>query len=302
MEFTIGINRETCIKCGRCTKVCPAYILTQDKPKDGIGIQYPETCIKCGHCVAACPAGAVEHSVFPPEKVHKTDRALLPSPEQVMMLIKSRRSNRAFTDKPVPEAMLTQILEAAHRAPTASNMQQISFTVVTDPEKLRAISELTIGTFMSIVRKLKNPLVKPIAKIFMPDVYKMIPRFEKMEQAFAGGKDLVLRDATAVIFIHAPKSNRFGCEDSNLAYQNASLMAESLGVSQFYTGFVYTAIKQDKTQAINKLLGIDGQIHAGMALGIPEFSFPNYIDKKDIYVKKNLIAHPYRIYTGNISE
>ncbi|MFQ7387325.1 MAG: nitroreductase family protein [Alistipes sp.] len=49
--------------------------------------------------------------------------------------------------------------------------------------------------------------------------------------------------ATAVLFIHAPKESRFGAEDANLAYQNASLTAESLGVSQVYMGFVLTAVR-----------------------------------------------------------
>jgi len=29
------------------------------------------------------------------------------------------------------------------------------------------------------------------------------------------------------------------------------------------------------------MLGINGTIHAAMALGMPEFRFSNYIDKKD---------------------
>ena len=71
-----------------------------------------------------------------------------------------------------------------------------------------------------------------------------------------------------------------------MAYQNGSLMAESLGVSQFYTGFVCSAIQQDKQEKLVKLLGIQGKIHAGMALGMPAFRFPNYIDKKDIEVNR----------------
>ena len=63
-------------------------------------------------------------------------------------------------------------------------------------------------------------------------------------------------------------------------------MAESLGVSQFYTGFVCTAIKQDGKHRINQLLGISDVIYAGMALGMPEFRYPNYTDRKDISVRK----------------
>ena len=34
------------------------------------------------------------------------------------------------------------------------------------------------------------------------------------------------------------------------------------------------------------MLGISGKIRAGMALGIPAFRYPNYIDRKDINVTK----------------
>lgn len=87
----------------------------------------------------------------------------------------------------------------------------------------------------------------------------------------------------AVLFICTPKGSRMGAADANLAYQNGSLMAESLGVAQFYTGFVLNAANMKK-QKLEKMLGIDGQINAGMALGMPLFRFKNYIDRKEIEV------------------
>ena len=201
-----------------------------------------------------------------------------------MLLCKSRRSNRAFSTKPIPTEALDQILEAAHRAPTASNQQQVSFTLITDPEKLRLVTDFTIGVFGSISKKLSNPFLKPLLKRIMPEAYRYLPAFDRLIHAQEKGDDLILRKATAVLLIHTPKTNRFGSEDSNLAYQNGSLMAECLGISQFYTGFVCSATKQEKHDTLAKKLGIDGTIHAGMALGMPAFRYPNYIDKKDIVV------------------
>ena len=36
-------------------------------------------------------------------------------------MCKARRSNRAFSTRPIPREMLEQIIEAAHRAPTATS-------------------------------------------------------------------------------------------------------------------------------------------------------------------------------------
>ena len=283
-NLSISVNGN-CIRCERCVKVCPSGIfeMAGDGVDKSVKIVDLQKCIVCGHCAAACPCGAVEHNLFPAGKVHKIDYSNMPSPEQVMLLCKARRTNRAFSKEPVAQEHIDMILEAAHRAPTASNMQNVEFVVVSSPEKLREIQKFVIEVFGSLVKKLENPLLKPLLKRIVGPVYRYVPIFEKMKTEYAKGNDRILRGATCVIFIHTPKSSRFGDADANLAYENGSLMAESLGISQLYTGFVCTAIKQRKG-VFEKMLGLspDREIKAGMGLGMPEFRYPNYIDKKEL--------------------
>lgn len=280
--ITIDIEKESCIKCGKCVRVCPAYILTQENPKAEIGKRNVHTCIACGHCVAACPTDSVIHSEFPEQKVHTLNRDILPSPEQVMELCKARRSNRAFLSSPVPEKYLRQIVEAAHLAPTASNGQEVSFTIVTDPDLIKQISDITIETFQNTIKKITNPLIKPFINLISPEAKSAVPKLSAVIAKHKSGTDAILRGAKAVLLIHTPASSNFGRQDANLAYQNASLMAESLGVSQFYTGYVCIAIDLDKKKNLAKLLNIEGNIHAGMALSMPAFKFPKYTDRKEI--------------------
>ena len=115
-------------------------------------------------------------------------------------------------------------------------------------------------------------------------VYKLIPKFKEMYRRFhAGEGDMILRDAKAVLFIYSSEKSRFGAADCNLAYQNASLMAESLGVAQFYTGFVLAALERDKHGRLNAILGLKNvKIHAGMAMALPLFRFEKYIDRENV--------------------
>jgi nitroreductase len=60
----------------------------------------------------------------------------------ILNLLKSRRSIRVYQDKPIPQELLLQILEAGRWAPTGANLQPWHFIVVTDPETRRKIGEV----------------------------------------------------------------------------------------------------------------------------------------------------------------
>ena len=57
----------------------------------------------------------------------------------MMEAILSRRSIRKYTDQPVPEALVTDLLRAAMAAPSAQNQQPWHFVVVRDRKLLQAI-------------------------------------------------------------------------------------------------------------------------------------------------------------------
>ena len=58
---------------------------------------------------------------------------------ELIEAIRTRRSIRQFTDRPVPEAMIGQIIEAGMMAPSAGNQQPWHFLVISDRDKLTAM-------------------------------------------------------------------------------------------------------------------------------------------------------------------
>lgn len=60
-------------------------------------------------------------------------------------LLESHRSIRSYSDAPVSDAMLDQIIRAAWHGPTSMNAQEISLVVVRDAAKRTRIAELAGG-------------------------------------------------------------------------------------------------------------------------------------------------------------
>ena len=276
----IAINSEKCTGCGRCQRVCPALIPVIAKG-EAPALRHPEVCIECGHCVDVCPTGAYEHSAFPPESMHTIDRNALPSAESLMELIRSRRSNRTITDAPIPEESLDMIMEAARYAPTAQNSRQVHLTLIVGDEGLLAVETATINFFMRLSRFMLFPPVKLVLRPFLRKLYDEAPALMAMNEQFHQGKRPCICNCTALLVMSTPKGYSFGSQDSNLAYQNASLMAESLGVSQIYMGFVQTAMFMMGAKRAARILGIpEGhKPWAIMGLGMPAFKYAKYTNR-----------------------
>lgn len=64
---------------------------------------------------------------------------------EVFEAIRTRRSIRKFKEVPVPEHLLTKVLEAGRIAPSAGNRQEWKFIVVTDPDLKRQLVDACRG-------------------------------------------------------------------------------------------------------------------------------------------------------------
>ena len=66
-------------------------------------------------------------------------------PVETWDAIRARRNVRSYQSEPVSEEDLDRIAEAAWRAPSASNRQHWDFVIVTDKDKLQALSKVWRG-------------------------------------------------------------------------------------------------------------------------------------------------------------
>ncbi len=70
--------------------------------------------------------------------------------EEVIKLLKERRSIRKYQEREVPEDIIKGIIDCARFAPTAINIQPWEFIVITDKEMRKKIADITdYGKFIA---------------------------------------------------------------------------------------------------------------------------------------------------------
>jgi nitroreductase len=63
----------------------------------------------------------------------------------ITTLLRHRTSVRKFQDKPVPEEVIQEMLEAARLSPSGGNEQPWAFGVITDHDLIKSIAKLALG-------------------------------------------------------------------------------------------------------------------------------------------------------------
>lgn len=239
----IVINPDLCIGCGACVKDCVGEHLYMSggkaRVKDG-------GCIKCGHCFAVCPKNAVEMPGCDVSDCRKPVSMDVFDSDSFLHAMKSRRSVRQFKSVPVEKEKIDKIIESGRFCPTATNSQDIHYTVIT--ESLDEIQADAVGFFRTI-QKGASPLVKYISNMTIAD-------------------DFFFRGAPLVIVVSG-KSKTNAC----LASSYMELMAANLGLGAFYSGF-FVAVSKFSGK-VKKRLNIpkDFTPYTCLIIGYPDVSY-----------------------------
>ena len=278
----VAIDPELCGRDGQCVRVCGKVF---SQIEDGLPpvAARPEFCNACSQCVLVCPTGAIRLAGSTPDMLHPVETGLIPSYEQVREMVVSRRSTRCFSARAVEREIMEKVIDGARFAPTAKNTQSTRFIVVSEKSRLSAIAEETARWLGKSAQRLKNPVLRRLyilsGAASAEEIALYISQFEFLAAAMREGRDHILFDAPALLLFHADHKVRFAEANANLALQNATYIARSLGVGSFYTGYVVTACGYKKT--IRQLIGLPPghRVYGGLALGYPLMEFSRWIDR-----------------------
>lgn len=284
----VTIDPERCNRDGLCARICKK-VFEQEKEDSIPRVARADLCHSCGHCIMICPQGAIRHSDFEASMVQPVRAGIMPSHDQIREMIVARRSTRTFQDRPIEKTLIEKVIDGARFAPSAKNTQSTHYTVVQEKTALLSVARETAFWLSDMAKKLKNPILRYFyllrQKHSSEEVERWVRQFELIAERMENGVDTVLFDAPALLLFHADKSVRFANENANLALQNATFVAGSLGLGCFYTGYAVLAFAQRKRLRRMIELPNGHNVFGGLALGFPLIRFSRWIDRRPASVK-----------------
>jgi len=278
----IIVDRDTCTRCGACVAVCASARVYQLEDGAARPVR-PEDCWSCGHCVAVCPVDAIRHRDYPLERCPALES--LPSYQELVAALRSRRSIRAFRPEPVPRETVRQLVDASRWAPSASNRQPVDWIAIDDPDHIARLSTEVATTMANLARLLRSRLLRPFLRLFMGrnNVAHAVEAADKLEGLAAdraGGADPIFYHAPVVLVAHVPEKAFFGRDDAVYAAYNLMLAAERLGLGTCHIGYVNAALSRNR--GLRQTLGLpEGrQLEVVLTLGYPRFPFHRALPRR----------------------
>lgn len=250
----VMVDKDKCIGCGLCSKVCVAHNLVIHDKKANVVL---EDCVMCGQCSAVCPKKAISLVGCGSGQMEKTGDTRL-NPDDILNTIRFRRSVRSFKDTEIPRKVMEQILEAGRLTHTAKNMQDVSYVVLTAGKD--RVEKMAVSIFRAI---------KPVANLFSP-----MARNNQISEGF------FFFNAPAVIVILAKdKTNGI------LAAQNMEFIAEANGLGVLYSGFFTMAANVSRKIRKELCVPKGKKVAMTLVLGYPNVNFLRSTPHKELEVR-----------------
>ena len=267
----VGIDQEKCSKCKLCIQECGRGYFTFIKKSGDIRFNESlNTCNLCGHCIAVCPEDAIltegidDIETFP--GIDSTET--IADYNTIFRLIRAKRSMRRYKAKKVPKELIEKVFDSMRYAPSASNARSWRYLIMSDPEKMKRVSDEIIKT---------NYL------------YMGFQSGEQALQYFNSIGRSIFYNAPHLIILYYKTTEKnptmigLRANDAGIALTYGMLAAESLGLGTCWIGMVQGAVSANRE--ILKILGIRGYVLGAFTLGFPAVKYKRTVPRAPLKIQ-----------------
>jgi len=263
-----AVNDATCTRCNQCVLDCPSRIIERTgKAVPFIRPENEERCIQCQHCLAVCPPAAVSIFGRDPARSLALTASSFPDAEEMMTLVRGRRSVRRYRDENVDPALIQRLLATLSNAPSAINRRPLTFSVIDDKAVMNGFR-----------LKALNGLAEAGKAGRVPE------RFAYLMQAvpawFEHGVDMIFRGAPHLLLVSAAPESVCPQEDVNLALATFDLMAQCAGLGTVWCGMAKMTL--ELLPELKEAVGLQPEhYYYAMLFGVPSFRYARTVQRDD---------------------
>jgi nitroreductase/NAD-dependent dihydropyrimidine dehydrogenase PreA subunit len=293
MEDKIEIDRDLCSGCGLCVTVCPTGTISLTEGKAAVS---GEESILCGHCEAVCPQGAIRVAAVDEDvsrySTFTANKKWLPhgkfDTSALVQLMASRRSCRNFTERPVDRDILEDLIKIGITAPSGTNCQSWTFTVLPTRKAVVSLAEHIARFFEKVNATAEKAVLRRFLKLigkgeldaYYHGYYRKVK--EALEEWRSSGKDRLFHGSMAAIVVGSKPGANCPAEDALLATQNILLAAHSMGLGSCLIGYAVGAVKNDPSIQISIGIPPEEKVYAVIALGYPAEVYQRTAGRKKV--------------------
>ncbi|MEJ2100778.1 MAG: nitroreductase family protein [Desulfobacterales bacterium] len=275
------IDQEKCIGCELCVKVCPSQTISMQGDK---AVVTGDRSLQCGHCAAACPVDAIRVKTLDPQsllfKNFDLENKWLPHGEfdtsRLVQLMASRRSCRNYSAQAVDRSVLEDLVKIGTTAPSGTNCQDWTFTVLPDRAAVIEFAE-RIGSFFKKINRMAEKrwmrhglrlIGKPELEFYYRQYYQSVK--EGLAEWEQYRRERLFHGAPAVVVVASKPGGSCPMEDAMLATQNILLGAHSMGLGTCLIGI---GIPPEET------------VYAVISIGYPDEQYQILTGRKKVVVR-----------------
>ena len=273
------VDLETCTGDGICAEVCPENALELVDEKATTVEDRAETCISCGQCVAVCPTEALQMPNLEIYGFRRLEKRAF-GYDEFFEFLRTRRSVRAFKDRPVERDVIDKILAAAATAPMGFPPHTTEVVVIDQREELNFLLGRLVEHYDSMTKAFSSPIGRAIVRLNTgAEIYGVLKNHIIDTARFANevfrrdGVDRYMYRAPVLMMFHASRWGMSYEENAHLVCHHAMLSAVALGLGTTIIGMITPVV--DRSKELRERYGIpkDHRVLTSLILGYPKYKY-----------------------------